>query len=62
MKKTIFALLLAAAMLLTLAACAAFPAAAPSDGDKPTYTVGICQLAQHEALDAATKGFIDALN
>ena len=46
MKKKIFALLLAAAMLLTLAACAASPAAAPSDGDKPTYTVGICQLAQ----------------
>ena len=21
------------------------------------YTVGICQLVQHEALDAATKGF-----
>ena len=62
MKKKIFALLLAAAMLLTLAACAASPAAAPSDGDKPTYTVGIFQLAQHEALDAATKGFIDALN
>ena len=62
MKKKIFALLLAAAMLLTLAACAASPAAAPSDGDKPTYTVGICQLVQHEALDAATKGFIDALN
>ena len=62
MKKKIFALLLAAAMLLTLAACAASPAAAPSDGDKSTYTVGICQLAQHEALDAATKGFIDALN
>ena len=26
-----------------------------------TYTVGICQLVQHEALDAATKGFKDAL-
>ncbi len=26
------------------------------------YTVGICQLVQHEALDAATEGFIDALN
>lgn len=25
------------------------------------YTVGICQLVQHEALDAATKGFKDAL-
>lgn len=28
---------------------------------KKTYTVGICQLLQHEALDAATKGFKDAL-
>ena len=26
-----------------------------------TYTVGICQLVQHDALDAATKGFKDAL-
>ena len=25
------------------------------------YQVGICQLVQHEALDAATKGFKDAL-
>ncbi len=30
-----------------------------SEGD--TYTVGICQLVQHEALDAATEGFKDAL-
>lgn len=29
-----------------------------SDGD---YTVGICQLIQHDALDAATQGFIDTL-
>ena len=26
-----------------------------------TYNVGICQLVQHEALDAATQGFKDAL-
>ena len=26
-----------------------------------TYTVGICQLVQHDALDAATKGFKDAI-
>ena len=26
-----------------------------------TYTIGICQLVQHEALDAATKGFKDVL-
>ena len=34
--------------------------AAESTDDK-VYTVGICQLVQHEALDAATQGFKDAL-
>lgn len=32
-------------------------AAASTDGK--TYTIGICQLVQHEALDAATQGFED---
>ena len=30
------------------------------DGDK-VFNIGICQLVQHDALDAATKGFKDAL-
>lgn len=34
-------------------------AAVAADGQ--TYTVGICQLVQHPALDAATQGFKDAL-
>ena len=34
--------------------------AAESTDDK-VYTVGICQLVQHVALDAATQGFKDAL-
>jgi putative ABC transport system substrate-binding protein len=29
--------------------------------DSQTYTIGICQLMQHDALDAATQGFKDAL-
>ena len=29
--------------------------------ESETYTVGICQLVQHDALDAATQGFKDAL-
>ena len=29
---------------------------------KTSYKIGICQLLQHEALDAATKGFEDKLN
>ena len=27
-----------------------------------TYNIGICQLVEHPALDAATQGFQDALN
>ncbi len=30
--------------------------------DSKVYRVGICQLVQHDALDAATQGFKDALN
>ena len=33
--------------------------AASTDGK--TYTIGICQLVQHDALDAATQGFKDAV-
>ena len=33
--------------------------AASTDGQ--AYTIGICQLVQHEALDAATQGFKDAV-
>lgn len=39
---------------------AAASTAAADTSDK-TYLVGICQLVQHPALDAATKGFEDAL-
>ncbi len=39
---------------------AAATEAAPS-ADGKTYTIGVCQLVQHPALDAATKGFEDAL-
>ena len=36
--------------------------AAPSQADaNKVYNIGICQLVQHEALDAATKGFKDYL-
>ena len=53
MKKNVFALILALAMVLSLAACG---------GSSKSYKIGICQLAPHPALDAATEGFIDALN
>mgnify|MGYP005871104465 CR=1 FL=1 len=66
--KKMLAMLLALVMVLSLAACASTqPAAEPAaSSDAPaesgkTYTVGVCQLVQHEALDAATQGFVDAL-
>ncbi|OUQ40025.1 ABC transporter substrate-binding protein [Faecalibacterium sp. An122] len=36
-------------------------ASAGSAASGESYTVGICQLVEHEALDAATQGFQDAL-
>nr|WP_302647578.1 ABC transporter substrate-binding protein [uncultured Dysosmobacter sp.] len=68
MKKKLLAFVLAAAMTLSLASCGGSKTETPSTGsDNPsaegaTYKVGICQLVQHPALDAATQGFIDALN
>lgn len=52
--KKLTALLLAVLMVASLAACGGNTA-------DETYTVGICQLVQHPALDAATQGFKDAL-
>ena len=54
--KKILALALALVMVMTMAAIA--PAA---QADDASYTIGICQLVQHAALDAATQGFRDAL-
>ena len=55
--KKIACILTVLAMVLSMAACSG-EAQTSSDG---AYTVGICQLVQHEALDAATQGFKDAL-
>ena len=70
--KKLLALVLTGVMALSLAACGAkeeapaAPAASAPAASAPaaaeTYTVGICQLVQHVALDAATQGFMDALN
>lgn len=46
---------------LSAAIAGSMLAATASAEDAQTYTVGICQLVQHEALDAATQGFKDAL-
>ena len=69
--KKIVSVAMAAAMAAALAGCggaasssAPASSAAASAADSTaakTYTVGICQLVQHVALDAATQGFKDAL-
>ena len=53
--KKILAILLAAVMLLSMTACSG------SAADDGKYTIGICQIQKHAALDAATQGFKDAL-
>ncbi len=55
MKKQILATVLSASMAVGMCVV---PVSAE---EAETYTVGICQLVQHEALDAATQGFVDAL-
>ncbi len=51
--KKIVALIMVAMLLVGLTACA------PADNGK--IVIGICQIAPHDALDAATKGFKDAI-
>lgn len=63
--KKLLALSAAAVMALSLCACGGKEG--KTDGTENAgnsdekYTIGICQLAQHEALDAATQGFKDYL-
>ena len=51
--KKIVALTLALLMLLGMTACG-------SKTEEAKYTIGICQLVTHDALDAATEGFMQA--
>lgn len=54
MKKKVMALLLAATMgVVSFGGC--------DSAENDTYNIGICQLVEHAALDAATQGFQDAL-
>ena len=52
--KKIVALTLALLMLLGMTACG-------SKTEEAKYTIGICQLVTHDALDAATEGFMQAV-
>ena len=63
--KILASLVLAGTMVLGLAGCgdsgSANGGTQSGKNSDAKYQVGICQLVQHEALDAATKGFEDAL-
>ena len=65
------AIALTVAMAASLAACSSSDPSASSaqsaeggtgaQGGQNSYTIGVCQLVTHDALDAATQGFIDAV-
>ena len=66
--KKLVAILLAAMMLLSMAACGTTQQDTNQTGDqtggaqtKDKFVVGICQLTPHDALDAATRGFVESL-
>ena len=63
--KKLMAILLAAALTLSMAACSsaqnAQPQTTPQDETEKVVKIGILQQLEHGALDAARQGFIDAL-
>lgn len=76
MKKRVISLITAGCMVLAMAGCTsggsqtseststeatASTESSETAADGTKYTVGICQLVQHDALDAATQGFKDAI-
>ena len=61
--KKLFSVMAASAMVLSLAACGGSSDSKDSSDSASSdkqYNIGICQLVEHEALDAATQGFQDA--
>lgn len=59
--RKLIALLMTAIMTMSLAACGGSGDSTEAGDGEKTYNIGICQLVQHDALDAATQGFQDAL-
>ena len=55
LSKKIVSILTATAIVASLTSCGS------SGSSDKKYTIGICQLVEHDALDAATKGFMDTL-
>ena len=70
MKKKLLSTLMATTMVLGLVGCGNASSTQTASGstssteagtDGKVYHIGVCQLVEHEALDAATQGFQDAL-
>ncbi|MCF2681517.1 ABC transporter substrate-binding protein [Faecalicatena contorta] len=66
MKKKLVSILMVAAMVLSMTACggnsdSSEGGSSEEESSGEAYNIGICQLVQHDALDAATQGFEDAL-
>ena len=60
--KKVLIILIMMMMLLTLGACSSGNGNSQgNDSSDDVFHVGVVQLVQHEALDAATQGFVDAL-
>ena len=60
--KKLMALMLCLVMVFAMAGCGNTNETEATDATMAdTFTVGICQLMVHDSLDAATKGFVDAL-
>lgn len=67
--KKLLSTLVVLTMAISFTGCGNSANQAPSAGNEPspvdstdkTYNIGICQLVQHDALDAATQGFQDSL-
>ena len=58
MKKVVSIVL---AVALCVGSCLMLTACSDQTAAKKTYKIGICQLMEHEALDAATEGFKKAI-
>ena len=66
MKKKLVSILMVAAMVLSMTACggnsdSSEGGSSEEESSGEAYNIGICQLVQHDALDAAIQGFEDAL-
>lgn len=70
MKKKLLSTLMATAMVIGLVGCGNASSTQTASGSTSSteagtngkvYHIGVCQLVEHEALDAATQGFQDAL-